>query len=226
VESKGSEGRLSAVTLPGPSLLFSSCVFCQQSFLVSLTSNFFLRESIQGEKTMATSTLVIRAKPDLATLIQTIRGYKVILDEDLAEVYGVATRRLNEQVKRNSERFPADFVFQLTTEEFKILMSQNATSSSGYGGRRKLPFAFTEHGAVMAANVLKSKRAVRMSLAVVRTFVELRRTFVADRELAKWLRDLERKVEYHDNGIRMLFKAFKQLIASPRRPRRKMGFDV
>lgn len=175
---------------------------------------------------MSKSTAIIKIQPNLSALVQTIRGHKVILDEDLAVVYGVATRRLNEQVKRNASRFPTDFVFQLTSDEFKILMSQNATSSSGYGGRRKLPFAFTEHGAIMAANVLKSSRAIRMSIAVVRTFVELRRSLFADRELAKWLRDLERKVEYHDNGIRVLFKAFKRLIAAPTRPRRKIGFEV
>ena len=175
---------------------------------------------------MNKSTSIQKAQILLTTLIQTIRGQKVILDGDLAGVYGVATRRLNEQVKRNAERFPLDFMFQLTTEEFKILMSQNATSRSGYGGRRKLPFVFTEHGAIMAANVLKSERAIRMSIIVVRTFVELRRAFLEDRELAKWLRQLERKVEGHDNDIRIMFTAIKKLIAPPTRPKRRMGFEV
>jgi len=171
-------------------------------------------------------TTILKAQPNLAALVQTIRGHKVILDEDLARICGVPTRRLNEQVKRNVDRFPADFVFQLTSEEFKILMSQNATSSSGYGGRRKLPFAFTEHGAIMAANVLKSKRAIRMSIIVVRTFVELRRALLVDRELAKWLRELERKVGNHGNEIRILFAVIKRLMAPPERPRRRVGFEV
>ncbi len=175
---------------------------------------------------MSKPTSIQKARLHLTSLVQTIRGQKVMLDDDLAGVYGVPTRRLNEQVKRNADRFPADFVFQLTSDEFKILMSQNATSSWGYGGRRKLPFAFTEHGAIMAANVLKSKRAIRMSIFVVRTFVELRRACLVDGELAKWLRDLERKVGNHDNDIRILFTAIRRLIAPPARPRRRMGFEV
>jgi hypothetical protein len=175
---------------------------------------------------MTKTVSIQKAQLQLGSLIQTIRGHKVILDQDLARVYGVPTRRLNEQVKRNADRFPADFMFQLTAEEFKILMSQNATSNYGYGGRRKLPFAFTEHGAIMAANVLKSKHAIRMSIVVVRTFVELRRALLADRELVKWLADLERKVGHHDIEIRVLFKAIKSLIAPPVSPRRKIGFEV
>jgi hypothetical protein len=175
---------------------------------------------------MNKTTSLQKAQVRLTALVQTIRGQKVILDEDLARVYGVTTRRLNEQVRRNADRFPADFVFQLKLEEFKILMSQNATSSSGYGGRRKLPHAFTEHGAIMAANVLKSKRAIRMSIIVVRTFVALRRTLQADREMARWLRDVERKVEGHDTEIRILFTSIKTLISSPATPKRKMGFEV
>src|SRR5215218_2102098 len=103
-----------------------------------------------------------------------IRGEKVILDTDLAELYGATTKRLNEQVRRNLDRFPADFMFQLTDEEFAILRSQFATSRSGWGGRRYPPFVFTEHGAIMAANVLNSPRAVAVSVTVVRAFVRLR----------------------------------------------------
>jgi uncharacterized protein YuzE len=111
-----------------------------------------------------------------------VRDEKVILDSDLARIYGVETRRLNEQVRRNRERFPEDFAFRLTREEFNTLISQNATSSSRHGGRRKLPFVFTEHGAIMAANVLQSERAVQMSVFVVRAFIKMRETLVANKE--------------------------------------------
>ena len=200
--------------------------FCQHSLVVSLGWILFLPGSNLGEGLMNKPASIQTAQQHLTVLVQTIRGQKVILDADLAAVYGVPTRRLNEQVKRNADRFPADFVFQLTSEEFKILMSQNATSSSGYGGRRKLPLAFTEHGAIMAANILKSKRAIRMSIIVVRTFIELRRVLLVDRELAKWLRELERKVSSHDKDIRILFATIKSLIAPPEKPRRKVGFEV
>ena len=106
--------------------------------------------------------------------IMLIRGEKVILDSDLAELYGVETRRLNEQVRRNIDKFPEDFMFQLTKEEFENLKSQIATSSSSWGGRRKLPLVFTEHGALQAANVLNSEQANKMSVFIVRTFVSLR----------------------------------------------------
>src|SRR5713226_4081752 len=116
--------------------------------------------------------------------IYVIRGEKVMLDSDLEALYGVSTARLNQQVNRNIERFPEDFMFQLTNEEFK----------KGRGGRRKLPLVFTEHGAIMAANVLNSKRAVRMSVFVVRAFVKLRETALQYKELAAKISELERKV--------------------------------
>jgi len=126
--------------------------------------------------------------------IYVVRGQKVMLDSDLAALYGVSTARLNQQVNRNVERFPEDFMFQLTIEEFKVLMLQIATSKKGRGGRRKLPLVFTEHGAIMAANMLNSKRAVRMSVFVVRAFVKLRETALRYKELAAKITELERKV--------------------------------
>ena len=120
-----------------------------------------------------------------------IRGQKVMLDADLAELYGVETRRLNEQVSRNSERFPVDFMFQLTPQEFSNLKSQFATSS--WGGRRKLPYVFTEHGAIMAASVLNSQRAIEISVHVVRAFVHLRDLVSSNKELSAKLDQLERK---------------------------------
>ncbi|HET8714521.1 MAG TPA: ORF6N domain-containing protein, partial [Holophagaceae bacterium] len=125
-----------------------------------------------------------------------IRGQRVILDEDLAELYGVETRRLNEQIKRNRERFPSDFMFQLTAKEWADLKSQSATSS--WGGRRTTPYAFTEHGAVMAASVLNSPEAVEASVFLVRAFIAMRDALASTQALARKLLELERKVGGHD----------------------------
>ena len=159
-------------------------------------------------------------------LIYLIRGQKVMLAADLAALYGVATWRLNEQVKRNQHRFPPDFVFQLTSEEADSLTSQNARSKTGRGGRRHIPYAFTEHGAIMAAMVLNSPRAVEMSVQVVRAFVRLREMLTSNRELAQKLAELERKLEGHDAAIRNLFEAIRQLLNSPEPPRKQIGFHV
>lgn len=155
-----------------------------------------------------------------------IRGQKVMLDADLAELYGVETRRLNEQVSRNIERFPVDFMFQLTTEEFTSLRSQFATLKTGRGQHRKyMPYAFTEHGALMLGNVLKSERAVEMSLMVVRAFVRIRELVAGNKELAQKLNQLERKVGAHDKAIAEIINAIRQLMA-PSTPNKKrpIGF--
>jgi hypothetical protein len=152
-----------------------------------------------------------------------IRGHNVILDSDLAQLYGVTTSRLNEQIKRNRNRFPEDFMFRLTTKEFKNLISQSATSSSNWGGRRKLPLAFTEHGAVMAANVLSSPAAVAASIQVVRAFVRLRQILVTHKDLAHKLEELERKLGQHDEKFRIVFDAIRQLMAPPLEPEKKRG---
>jgi hypothetical protein len=225
----------------------------------------------------------------LAAAVHVVRGQRVMLDADLAALYGVETRRLNEQVKRNITRFPDAYMFQLTAEEFANLMSQIATSSSRHGGRRKLPYVFTEHGAVMLASVLNSERAVAMSLVVVRTFVALRDQFANNAELRKGtsinsnsviaseakqsrnldistffldrptrglrlamgsspckivchvasllamtiyrsarnkLEALERTVGTHDQAIAGLIDAIRQLMQSPREPRRGIGFTA
>ena len=153
-----------------------------------------------------------------------IRGEKVILDRDLAELYGIPVKRLNEQVKRNRERFPADFMFQLKASENEALRSQIATSNQGRGGRRYLPYAFTEHGAIMAATVLNSPKAVEMSVFVVRAFVRLRQMLATNHKLAAKIDELERKLESHDTAIQELIEAIKELMRPEESPRRKIGF--
>ncbi len=160
------------------------------------------------------------------SFVRFIRGERVIIDSDLAKIYGVPTKRLNEQVRRNIGRFPQDFMLRLTAKECNRLRSQNATSNIGRGGRRYLPFAFTEHGAIMAANVLNSKRALQMSLYVVRAFVQIRGTLLANKELARWLHELEQRVEKHDGEIYAIFETIRRLMTVAEKPKRQMGFDV
>lgn len=156
-----------------------------------------------------------------------IRGHKVMLDADLAELYSVSTKRLNQQIGRNLERFPADFMFQLTAEESSALRLQIATSKKGRGGRRYTPYAFTEHGAIMAANVLNTKRAIEMSVFVVRAFIRLREILLAHKDLARRLDKLERK---YDARFRRVFDAIRELMAPPPAPppdaelRKRIGF--
>ena len=145
-----------------------------------------------------------------------------MLDADLAELYGVTTKRFNEQVKRNVRRFPGDFMFQVTPDEYANLRSQIATSSlSAHGGRRRLPFVFTEHGAIMVASVLNSPRAVRMSILVVRAFVGLRQTLRGNVELARKLAAFERK---YDGRFDVVFQAIRELTVPPARPPKQIGF--
>lgn len=168
--------------------------------------------------------LVIVPTEHIDPLIVVIRGRRVLLDSDLAQLYGVTTTRLNEQVKRNLDRFPSDFMFRLTQEEWEALSSQIATSKGGRGGRRKLPYAFTEHGAVMAANVLNSPVAVRASIAVVRAFVRLRQMLASHEDLARQLATLEKKFEKHDAQFKVVFDAIRQLMDPPPVKRRSIGF--
>ena len=163
---------------------------------------------------------------NLQSAIHLIRGHRVMLDSDLAMIYGVTTKRLNEQLKRNRPRFPADFAFQLTVQEFGTLKSQIATSSS-HGGKRKLPWVFTEHGALMLASVLNSAIAVQASVRVVRAFVRLREMVAANPQLAAKLEELERRFDSHDEAIANLFATLKQLLEPPEAPkRREIGFHV
>ena len=160
--------------------------------------------------------------------ILTVRAQKVMLDSDLADLYGVTTKRLNEQVRRNRGRFPADFMFWLTKEEAAVLRSQNATSKVGRGGRRYPPSVFTEHGAIMLASVLNTTRAVDVSVYVVRAFVRLRQVVAANKEVTAKLAELERRVSGHDEAIRSVVTAIRRLMGSPPQPprRRAIGFRV
>jgi phage regulator Rha-like protein len=155
-----------------------------------------------------------------------IRGHRAILDADLAELYGVEVKRLNEQVKRNARRFPDDFVIRLSVEEAANLRSQIATSSSSHGGRRSLPYAFTEHGAIMAASVLNSERAVEMSIFVVRAFVRMREALAANQEVLSKLAELERRVENHDANIQELIEAIRELMEPLPITGRQIGFAL
>ena len=156
--------------------------------------------------------------------IYTIRGLRVMLDADLAELYDVPTKRFNEQVKRNIARFPEDFLFHLTPDEFVSLRSQNATSKAGHGGRRYLPYAFTEHGAIMAATILNTPRAVEMSVFVVRAFVRLRELLLTNKQFALKLGELEQKVMSHDRDISMIINTIRQLMTPPVQKKQQIGF--
>ena len=173
---------------------------------------------------------------DIGSLIRTIRGQKVILDSDLARIYGVPTKRLNEQVARNAKRFPHDFLFQLTAKEADSLRSQFATLKKGRGQHRKfLPYAFTENGAIMAANVLNSPEAVRMSVFVVRAFVQMRDLLGGTKELARQLADLEKKLtarlDVHESVIVDVLRRVMEILdppppLPPEPPKRRIGFHV
>jgi hypothetical protein len=160
------------------------------------------------------------------SLILTVRGQRVMLDWDLARVYGVTTKRLKEQFRRNAKRFPVDFAFQLTNQELINLRSQFATSSL-HGSHRYPPIAFTEHGALMLASVLNSPIAVEVSVRMVRAFILMREQMAAHKELAGKLADLEQRVGGHDAAIQDLFEAIRQLVEPPLpEDRREIGFHV
>ena len=156
-----------------------------------------------------------------------IRGQKVMLDADLADLYGVETFNLNKAVKRNIDRFPMDFMFQITKEEMESLRFQFGISKiTGRGGRRYLPYAFTEQGIAMLSSVLNSNRAVHVNIAIMRAFVKLRELLISHKDLAHKLDQLESKIERHDKEISSIFEAIRQLMAPPESPKRKIGFDL
>jgi len=158
-------------------------------------------------------------------LIHLARGEKVLLDADLAMLYGVTTGNLNKAVKRNQQRFPPDFMFQLSDEETAGLIFQSGRSKQR-GGRRHNPYAFTEQGVAMLSSVLRSERAVQVNVAIMRTFVSLRRMLAGNETLARKLAELERRLEGHDQAIKSLFDAMRELMAPPAKPRREIGFHA
>ena len=158
--------------------------------------------------------------------IHLIRGQRVMLDSDLAKLYRVPTFRLNEQVSRNRDRFPADFAYQLSQQEFTDLISQIAISKKGRGGRRKRPWVFTEQGVAMLSSVLKSPTAVRVNIEIMRTFVRLRRLLATPGELVEQIRKLAETVELHDEEIKVISRVLQQMIEKPTGPRRQIGFHT
>jgi ORF6N domain-containing protein len=175
-------------------------------------------------------SMPVKRRTTLASAVESrillLRHQRVILDTDIADLYGVPVKVLNQQVKRNRERFPADFVFRLTSKEDEVLRSQFVTSKQGRGGRRYAPYAFTEHGAIMAATVLNSERAVQMSVFVVRAFVRLREMLATNRKLAGKIDELENRLDTHDSAIQDLIEAIKELMKPEDPPRKSIGFQI
>ena len=177
----------------------------------------------------------------IALRIRHFRGERVLLDFDLAALYGAETRVINQAVRRNADRFPADFMFQLSSKEAATLSqvvtpsvaghnvpnsSQIVMSSGKYRGKRYRPYAFTEQGVAMLSSVLNSESAVKMNIAIMRAFVQLRRALETNRELARKFSELERRIDEHDTEIDAILEAIRQLMAPPEKPRREIGFHV
>jgi hypothetical protein len=174
-------------------------------------------------QTMKPKTQAIVPAERIESRILLIRSHKVMLDSDLAQLYGVTTKRLNEQVKRNRDRFPADFMFRLRVREKNEVVA-NCDHLRRLKFSRTLPFAFTEHGAIMAASVLNTPRAIEASVHVVRTFVKLREVLRTHKELARKLGDLEEQIKGHDREITALFQAIRQLMEPAQRSGKQIGF--
>lgn len=178
------------------------------------------QKATKAQRRVNMKTLLVHEVIEQKILL--IRKHKVMLDKDLSKLYGVSTKRLNEQVKRNIKRFPADFMFRLTKKETNFLRSQIATSKRG--GRRYLPYAFTEQGVAMLSSVLNSERAIQVNIAIMRIFVRLRKILSANTEFKRKLSQLERKIEKHDDEIQAIFAAIHQLMAVSEKPKRRIGF--
>jgi len=173
-----------------------------------------------SKKTALEKEILLVPVDHVEQMILSIRGCKVILDKDLASLYGVSTSNLNKAVNRNIERFPEDFMFQLSATEFNDLKFHFGTSS--WGGTRKMPHAFTEQGVAMLSSVLRSPRAAQVNIEIMRAFVKLRELLASNRELARKLDELEKK---YDSQFKIIFDAIRQLMAQPAKPKRKIGFQ-
>lgn len=177
----------------------------------------------KAKKTLAIPDQVIINK------IYLVRGQKVMIDRDLADLYNVRTGNLNKAIKRNLKRFPKDFMFQLTAKEFKNLIFQNGTSSlpkrkASWGGTRKMPFAFTEQGVAMLSSVLNSDTAIKVNIRIIRIFTKLREMLLTYNDILLKIERLEKKVTAHDENIQTVFKALKQLLNPPLKSRPAIGF--
>ena len=161
----------------------------------------------------------------LISKIYVLRNEKVMTDRDLAELYGVNARRLREQVKRNLSKFPGHFMFQLTEKEVEFMVSQNAIPSKSHLGGT-LPYVFTEHGVLMLANVLKSEKAIRVSIRIIELFVKLREILVSHTDLRLEIEKIKKKIDSHDKNIEIVFRYFDQLLEKKKEPRRKVGFKI
>lgn len=169
----------------------------------------------------------MKPKKPIESLILNLRGQKVILDRDLAELYGVPTKVFNQAIKRNADRFPEDFMFQLEAQELTLLRSQIVTSKAGRGGRRYAPYVFTEHGAIMAATVLNSPEAVAMSVFVVRAFMQMRERLIANVAILKRLAEIDKTLLEHDSALRAIWTKLQPLLEPPPEPpRRRIGFNA
>jgi hypothetical protein len=177
-----------------------------------------------AQATEMAGSLELIAAPVIEKRIFVVRERQVMLDEDLADLYGVETRVLVQQVKRNAKRFPADFMFQLTKAEAGALRSQIVISNDGRGGRRYAPYVFTEQGVAMLSGVLRSDRAIAVNIEIVRTFVELRRAASSYAAIEKRLEEIERELSGHDEQLTEIFAALRRLISPPDRPKRPVGF--
>jgi ORF6N domain len=173
---------------------------------------------------MSKSAIILSRRVESKILV--LRRQKVILDADLAELYGVEVRHLNQQVKRNAKRFPPQFRFQVSRQELAILRSQNVISTEHHGGRRYRPFAFTEYGAIMAATVLNSQRAIDMSIFVVLAFVRMRQAMAPNQRIMRKLAELEGRLEIHDADIQDLMEAIRELMAPLPAKQRRIGFEL
>ena len=177
------------------------------------------------KKNLTTASLAVSVQI-VERKIYLIRGHKVMIDVDLADLYGVPTKALNQQVQRNRKRFPADFMFQLTKEEAENLRSQFATSRSGHGGRRSLPFAFTEPGVAMLSSVLNSEHAIEVNILIMRAFIRLRQMLESNEELNRKFAAVIRKLSTHDKYFRVVFDELRKLTEQPSTPRKTIGFKV
>jgi len=197
------------------------------------------KKKVPAQKTIATSSGGLLTPEKIAPLVHLLRHEKVILDSDLAELYGVATKVLNQAVQRNIDRFPPDFMFQLTEDEWEDLRSQTVTSKNSGSSlrsqsvtlkrgqhRKYLPYVFTEQGVAMLSSVLHSPRAVEVNIAIMRTFVQLRRLMDSNALLAEKIEALEAKYAEHDQHFEVVFEAIKQLISTPTPPTREIGFHT